>query len=307
MSPRDSPVFTLFPQLPPELRLEIWRLCLPHRVLELDYPVDDTVFKPGEPPWWYKINHNITDYNTRPPVIARVCRESRQLVLETWSVLELDDQDHPTYWTEGWGVYPEPWFDRVRTDSAYLGWTPTRDIESPHTGDPIRHLMWAAAQTDHARVAISLDFLLELSDSSFDDEAAIWMGHELADLMRQAPEWTVVIQGSVIVRTDVRTAAASGLFGLLADSRVQIVRADDEARMARFLALSGAPGVALSSSRFNDADDGAEFGPSTVLEAVESAKAWLPEAERRMFGSEESRTRFHTAVMFRLCTKMGSR
>jgi hypothetical protein len=30
--------FHLFPRLPTELRLEIWRLCLPRRVWELDIP-----------------------------------------------------------------------------------------------------------------------------------------------------------------------------------------------------------------------------------------------------------------------------
>lgn len=123
--------------------------------------------------------------------------------------------------------------------------------------------------------------------------------------MRLAPEWTVVLEGSVFVRTDVQTAAASGLFGLLADSRVQIVRAGDEARMVRFLALGDTPGVVLYPGLFVYKDDDGAFSPSRFLEAVESSKAWLSAAERRMFGSEESRTRFHTAVMFRLCTKMG--
>jgi hypothetical protein len=303
MSPPDLLTFTLFLQFPAEVRLEVWRLCLPHRVLELDYPVDDTVVNPTEPPW-FRTNHKITNYNTRPPVLARVCQESRQVVLETCSVLALADRDHPAYWTEGWGVYPEPWFDRVRTDFVYLGWTPTRDIEAPHTGDPIRHLLWVAGQTDRGRVSISLDFLLEHSGDA-PSHRAIWKRDELADLMRQVPEWTVVIAGSVVVRTDVETAAASGLFGLLADSRVQIVQADDEARMARFLALGGAPGVTLSLSRFNDTDQDS-FSPSTVQEAVQNSKAWVSEAVTGLFGSEESAPRFHTGVMFRLCTKIGS-
>jgi hypothetical protein len=303
MSAPDRPAFHFFPQFPTELRLEIWRLCLPHRVLELDYPVDETVLSPGDPPWWYKTNHKITNYNTRPPVIARVCRESRQVVFETWTELALADRDHPAFWTEGWRVYPEPWFDRVRTDFIYLGWTLSRDIEAPYRGDPIRHLIWAASQTKHGRVSISMDFLLEHSGDGV-AHRAIWKRDELADLMRQLPEWTVVIEGAIVVSTDVETAAASGLFGLLADSRVQIVEADDGARMGSFLALGDAPGVTLSPSRFNDTDE-VTFSEATVQEAIQTSKAWVSDAVKDLFGSEETAPRFHTAVMFRLCTKMG--
>jgi hypothetical protein len=72
-----------------------------------------------------KIDHKITDYNTRVPAIARVCRESRQVVFETWTMLALPERGHHAYWYEGWSIYPEPWFDRIRTDIVHLGWRPT--------------------------------------------------------------------------------------------------------------------------------------------------------------------------------------
>lgn len=37
--------FHLFPQLPVELRLAIWRKCLPHRASEIDIPLDKIVFE----------------------------------------------------------------------------------------------------------------------------------------------------------------------------------------------------------------------------------------------------------------------
>ncbi|KAK3938837.1 hypothetical protein QBC46DRAFT_389268 [Diplogelasinospora grovesii] len=292
MSSPGHLTFHRFPEFPTELRLAIWRHCLPHRVLELDYPVDESVFDPGEPPWWYETNHDITKYNTRVPVIARVCRESRQVVSEAWTVLALPEEGHPAYWTEGWKVYPEPWFDRIRTEFIHLGWFPTRDIESGYRGDPLRYLMWAAAKTEHGRVSIAMDFLLEHSGPQESDHRAIWKRTELADLMRQLPVWTVVIEEEpVIVKADVQIAAASGLFGLLADSRVQIVEADDEALMDRFLALGDVPGVTLSSTTFK--------------EAAQVAKLFLPETVTAIFGSEENAPRFQVAVMFRLWSRMG--
>ncbi|KAG9680241.1 hypothetical protein KCU87_g471, partial [Aureobasidium melanogenum] len=36
--------FHLFGRLPPELRLQIWQYCLPYRVFELDFSLDEYVF-----------------------------------------------------------------------------------------------------------------------------------------------------------------------------------------------------------------------------------------------------------------------
>ncbi|KAH8689970.1 hypothetical protein BGW36DRAFT_65627 [Talaromyces proteolyticus] len=44
-SPPQGTVFHFFPKLPIELRFEIWRLLLPHRVCEKDQPFYEIVFK----------------------------------------------------------------------------------------------------------------------------------------------------------------------------------------------------------------------------------------------------------------------
>ncbi|KAH8908650.1 hypothetical protein BR93DRAFT_976785 [Coniochaeta sp. PMI_546] len=302
MSAPERLSFSLFPQLPTELRFEIWRLCLPYRVLELHYPTDETVFSPREPPWWYETNDEIAYYNTRVPVIARVCRESRQVVFETWAVLASLDPDHPAFWSERWDVHLEPWFDRIRTDYIYLGWAPCMDMANLYTGDPIRHLIWVAGQTDHSRVVISMDFLLEHSGNGKHD-TTMWKTHELADLMRQMPEWTFVIDGSVMITADVETAAASGLFGLLADSRVQIVETDDDVQLNRFFALDGALEFTLSLCKY-PAEPAVAFNLSRFQEEIELSKSWISEAIGDLFPSEENVPRYHVAVMFRLCTNI---
>lgn len=60
--------FTLFSKLPPEIRDEIWQLCLPRRVLELDHTYLATC--------WHEY---ATWQNGRPPALTRVCREARRV------------------------------------------------------------------------------------------------------------------------------------------------------------------------------------------------------------------------------------
>ncbi|OIW29991.1 hypothetical protein CONLIGDRAFT_354403 [Coniochaeta ligniaria NRRL 30616] len=319
MSASEPLVFALFPKLPTELRFEIWRLCLPHRVLEVDYPVDACPLDFRKSSQLLGTHHEVIHHNMRLPVIARVSRESRQVVFETWTKLALASQyTDALSFSNGWNAQQEPWFDRIRTSFVHLGWTLTSPGYEPlFTSDAMYHLQWAAAQTDHARFSIALGFLREYS---FYSGERLWERNRLADTMRQKLAWVVVIDRFVIVRTDVKTAAASDLFGLLADSRVQIVEADDEAQMARFLALVDVPGVTLSLTRRKDIYSECQYCnkpedtfSSTILqEAIQTSKAEVSGVLRgglfdswRFFEPEEHAPRFHMAVMFRLYTEMG--
>ncbi|KAL3703665.1 hypothetical protein TMatcc_010854, partial [Talaromyces marneffei ATCC 18224] len=81
--------FHFFPKLPIELRLQIWRLCLPQRVYEKDNPFYPIVFRllddDGPSPC---LLHQTTEANRRPPVITRVCRESRIVAQENGGYYE---------------------------------------------------------------------------------------------------------------------------------------------------------------------------------------------------------------------------
>ncbi|KAL4735944.1 hypothetical protein BDV11DRAFT_211602 [Aspergillus similis] len=264
--------FYSFPQLPAELRLQIWRECLPHR-----------------PPC--KMNWKTSRNNKAPPLIVRVCHESRAVAFETGRPQLLPDP-YGVIGRDRFSNYmiASPWLDTAR-DSVHLNWTPFVDIEwqSYDWGDPVRCLMYLAAQTRSRQASIMLDSLVLFQHRSDPDELHWhyrWTRTALAELMRSRQSWTVVILPPVIIHANVETTA--GLFGLLADVRVQLVGADEESRINEFLALGEASTVSI----------GSRFKP----EEVASTKEELQDAVRAVFGSENSAPAMRPAVMFRLCT-----
>lgn len=80
----QSSAFHPFRKLPTELRLIIWRLCLPRRVHQLENPLDEFLFNVPREDAPSPCNLSSTTWiNGRPPVITRVCRESRAVAFET--------------------------------------------------------------------------------------------------------------------------------------------------------------------------------------------------------------------------------
>lgn len=118
------PTFHLFAQLPIELQKEIWRYCLPHRVREYDSPSDTIVFD--------TINtdvptpcllHSTAKLNACPPMITRVCRESRAVAFESGTVTAIFATDRPRYNDFLCNkVFQNAWADHKR-DSAHINWT----------------------------------------------------------------------------------------------------------------------------------------------------------------------------------------
>ncbi|KAL1874872.1 hypothetical protein Daus18300_003413 [Diaporthe australafricana] len=278
--------FRLFPHFPPEIRQIIWRNCLPHRIVELDYPQDDLIWE--EQPCGR--NSRITSTNKSPPIIASVCRESRAVAFESGCPQPLPDPNEQD--AEDFTKYmvQYPWLDTAR-DSIFINWDPICDIDwqTYDWGDPVRCLMWHAAHTRSRKLSITLGLLQVFQHRRNPDQPHDnyrWTRSELADLIRTRPSWTVVILPPVIVHADAETAA--GLFGLLADARVQLVDADDDVKIDAFFALSTAPNVTI----------GAGFGPEDLV----SAKEELRDAVEAVFGSVNSAPEMRPAVMFRLCT-----
>lgn len=324
MASSQQAVFHVFPELPSELRLAIWRLCLPHRVSELDIPLADIVFNVGPGlPMPCELQHT-TYLNGRPPILARVCRESRAVAMENGGGFRFYNPDLPMHarWNSSNSV-TDAWLDPAR-DSVHLNWSGAYAADFGHTGSPMRGLAWDAAQlAPHGgggrggggSGSFMLAVLLEaLHRSSRAEEATV-------AALRELPRWTVVVH-TAVVHMEPRAAAATGLFGLLGDARVRLVDLADTAGLDALFGLSGAgnapaqPVDQSAGSTLVDLLSGPSYrgfyGPDREQAVTKVSLGWLgsvdaieckvQQAVVKIFGSEEAAPEVRPAVMFRLCT-----
>ena len=281
-------MFHLFSLLPTELRLAIWRECLPRRVIEIDHIFDDWQ---AESPVPCRSPAVTTGINTKLPVITRVCRESRAVAFERAERLPIPKEGDEGDWSWQLEVMPRPWLDRTR-DAIHLNWAPLWEIESESIGDPLGHLLWLAAETKVESISISAVLLLHTRDFPEGYHNIKWNWAQLADLLRRRPTWPVMIWDPVVVHTNASTAA--GLFGLLGDSRVHLVDVEDKPRIKQFLDLAELPGVTVSSDLASLAEDG-----GAIALAIQDAQ----HAVATIFGPEEVPPVMQWVIMFRLCTR----
>lgn len=275
MSPCDGS-FHQFARLPVELRLIIWRECLPHRILEMDYPQPNYVFASDDPaPCGLG---RTTTLNGLTPVITRVCRESRAVALETARQL-------PSYHVMPdevqWGSSTStcPWTDFTR-DSDHLNWTPDYEVEWGCAGNALLCLAWCAANLSRGG-SLMLDSFAYLSYEGLSTSERI-------DILRQLPSWVVVTQ-TVVVHADISTGAKTGLFGLLDDAPVQLVDVYDEARVNAYFDL------------VEECDRMGHVDTPQRKESPEFHKELLEAAITRSFGVGTVLPTMKPAIMFRLC------
>jgi hypothetical protein len=168
-STRDT--FHLFPQLPTELRLAIWRECLPYRVVAIDHLFNDWK---AEGPAPCKRIAATTRIDSQPPVITRVCRESRTVAFETAKRLPVPkDFDDEASWYWQMLVRPRPWLDRARA-VIHLNWGPLWKIDAESDGDPLRYLLGLATKTKVDRISFCADLLLHTRDFPVGDHNIKW-------------------------------------------------------------------------------------------------------------------------------------
>lgn len=277
----DQP-FHFFPRLPPELRLEIWRLCIPYRVWELDAPTAQGLYFNPDSDGPYPCSVKWTArLNGCPPVITRVCQESRIVAHESAGVILEDDDDPPADASWGCtttdGYVNDFWIDPKR-GSAHINWHPLyQAIYQDGEGSALACIAWESRSL-FGRPSI----MREWFSLPCDQEA------ERFDVFEQVPSWWVIMR-VVIIHASFQEAAQSGLFGLLLDATVQIVSVSDEEKLNAFYAFAEEHDHQTSSV------EGFERVSSEVL------KQELKDDILFAMGSEKLLSKMYPAIMFRLC------
>ena len=315
--------FHHFPKLPTELREEIWSYCLPERVCELTVPVDDIVFwqrDNTDGPWPCEL-WQTTYSNGRPPLISRVCHESRSVALKSCRIIPAPLADRPpeAQW-RGVDVVPA-WQDRLR-DSVHLNWACAYEADYGFSDDsPAHYLAWEASRLPRGgsfmiRYLESLDSsrCVSLDSDMFEKSYGFLAPFELQaaekspislyttygrarfrdiDALQRLSSWRVVMR-VIVVHTNAELAAATGLFGLSGDARVQLIDASEEDKVEAYFTL------AENCERQNAGAVKQDFRRDSATSMEERIRA----AVTRQFGSEALMAALRPVVMFRLCTHM---
>ncbi|THX27827.1 hypothetical protein D6D10_09344, partial [Aureobasidium pullulans] len=304
--------FHPFPRLPLELREDIWRLCLPHRVYEMDEVNASIVWEiygleEDDIPCWLRPTSRS---NARPPVLARVCRESRRVAFATGKWVSRlrwrsgacsHDGPREADWNTGNVIDRGFWQDTSR-DSAHMHWIPHYDIDYGPTmiGHPLTSLAQEAKRLNGTASFMFENCLMSEWDGDSDPydyplEGIPIAQREQEDLaaLKLLPEWMVVVR-VVVIHLDFERAADSGLFGLLGDEPIQMVDAT--------LPLA---------SQLHELAEYCEREASAVTTAQDLTRmpandinAMMKRAAFRTFHDREVGKRLRPAIMFRLCTQM---
>jgi hypothetical protein len=229
--------FPQFGRLPTEIRLQIWEYCLPHRVFELDRP--GWPFDKRNPSGCFIQTSSL---NRRPPVISRVCRESRDVALANGAGLVSTQQDagHPTWTHEFYNpTFAQDdnvaWFD-PRRDVVYIDWDElvhAGDERGPHWFrwlDPVPKWLRLA---DQGRGACCTGGTLQgLAQAGEEYGPPAWYGNRLL-----RGRTLLLPLRTIAIHAPLEAALDSGLFGLLGDEPIVLVEATDTRRKQQFRAF----------------------------------------------------------------------
>lgn len=229
--------FDYFPRLPQELRDNIWRECLPCRVVEIDthnacyalkvsFDDDDEDCDHQARPPTECFMENTSKLNTAAPIISRVCREARRVAFETGGFMvtpfltQSSSQDNLKK--------SRIWFDKER-DVVHFHWTALVDYAMGGRPEP-GHLVLVESHLAAARVGCSINKSL-LSPSG---HGTPWLQDRA--VLERIGRFAVCFE-TVCIHAREGPAVASGLFGLLGEERIILVDALDYQRLGKLWAF----------------------------------------------------------------------
>ncbi|RKU43152.1 hypothetical protein DL546_002601 [Coniochaeta pulveracea] len=323
--------FPQFRRLPTEIRREIWRQCLPNRVVELDEPVGQlTALFPDDADYCCFSNHT-AHINRQPPLISRVCVESRTVALE-----HVDLSPPATRTTLdfafGTSMGPADWVDK-RRDVLHLNYN---DCYSAwyREGEGVFDLLVSEAEAKAQGASLTWAFYDNVTDVD-----------EYLDTLRNRR--LLVSLGVVTIHAPLQPALESGLFGLLGDARVVLVDANDTERLKQYQSFCEKHGLPpdtdphpasffnkycqqgsrarvqdrtedmrfswlvnswfLNKDRIDDPEGAWSGTPETIPERPEEQwwwQRWVPNREHPwMKDMLEAMPRIQPRIMVRLCTQ----
>lgn len=240
-----SPSFPRFLHLPKELRDAIWRFCLPHRVIEVDFPDvqwycneryqygvddDDALLRPDGTRYKCRLHH-ATRINSTPPIISRVCHESRSIALESAQLHTFIDRP-----TRG-AFVSAAWVDHAR-DTLFLHYHPW--IENlPLSSMPVLDYFLAIKEKSGVETVAICDDLLDATDVIQEGAGA---GAGATSVLQRCTSY-LVCTAVVVIHANESDAIQSGIFGALGEERVVLVDAFDAERLVRFEDFARARGI----------------------------------------------------------------
>ncbi|KAJ5642059.1 hypothetical protein N7490_006059 [Penicillium lividum] len=277
-SPQVISSFPRFMDLPAEIRIMIWRECLPYRVHELD---SDEFYDTrlgtgfgtclGEWPLVCGLLKT-TEMNHRPPAISCVCRESRVVAFQNRVRLPYEEMLEEAFWASPTRL--DGMIDPSR-DTVHLNWVPW-DETLEDEGNCMQYLAWHAANSQGGSVWYG---------SIFKDQSP-FLG-SISNL--------VIIMRKIIIHATSEYGARTGLFGLLGDAPVQLVDLSDEKRLKAY---------------FDLAEETQKKGHVTFAQDLHRKPCEVLEEEFKEIMSHKCSLNWERlppmrgAIMFRLCTDM---
>lgn len=231
--------FSRFRDLPTELRLDIWSLCLPGpRVYEMDCPLSEK-------------HEAFPARGTRPrklwasrrglvPVISHVCHEAREVALKSHQYVTGEDGqtngDGASYprWRESTTNLPVRF--RKDFDIVHLNW----HLNYEMYGDwgwarkrPLASFQWLAGQAAAVSVTAELLFPFEFDPNYGNVYGRLSIYRENMEYFSPHVQYYVVL-AMVEIHLSEDEAAQAGVFGAFGEEPIQLVDPRDTAMVAKF-------------------------------------------------------------------------
>ncbi|KAG9523766.1 chromate transporter, partial [Aureobasidium melanogenum] len=195
--------------------------------------------------------------------------------------------------------FKEAWVDKTH-GAPHLNWTGVFGPSYQWQGYPLNCMVWESRRFS-ATPSIMLYSINCLTFGPPPPEIrrpdgllqSIPRPNEKAESMnayKTLPSWLVVMH-VVVVHSDLSSAAATGLFGLLGDASVQIIPVSEEAKIDSFYCL------AERCERGQDVTASQDF----TRKSADEMRQELRDEVWSRFNSEDLVAIMHPAIMFRLC------